>query len=282
MVDVYLDDCLVSPPGGYLFRKAPGNTDFDFGQTVLFDSAPLDTVETFRCMKQFENNYRSRISEYTSRQPPEYLRVPYGFILKIVIISTWGDSFYVGLNGIELYDVTGCRLLPNAFKTCAIPSCVSILPEMNSDVRKLDNIFQDRNHCNYEAESMWLTPFTQNSEVLIYAYFDVPVSISVIKFWNYLRTPDRGAKDIQIFMEDHLIWQGVLRKAPDSNSYDFAQSILFSTDLDIVAKEEPHLFEEILEPEVSFYDEKRLVKESKSMTKTPDYNVPRPATSCIR
>lgn len=31
------------------------------------------------------------------------LGAPTGFVLQITIFSTWGDAYYVGLTGIELY-----------------------------------------------------------------------------------------------------------------------------------------------------------------------------------
>ena len=35
---------ILSPPSGFFLRKAPGNTDFDFGQTIHFQSEQARTI----------------------------------------------------------------------------------------------------------------------------------------------------------------------------------------------------------------------------------------------
>lgn len=70
-------------------RRAPGNLNYDFFQELLFTSDI--------CLEDNKMNIHCDMS----------LK---GFVFEMIIFSTWGDSYYVGLNGIEFFGENGKHL----------------------------------------------------------------------------------------------------------------------------------------------------------------------------
>ena len=89
--------------------------------------------------------------------------------------------------------------------------------------------------CVYGLASFWRgvsftnagsTALTQGQENQIFIILQNPVTISMIKFWNYSRTPQRGAAEIRITVDGQVAYQGYLRRAPaegEANCRDFSQ-----------------------------------------------------------
>ena len=72
-------------------------------------------------------------------------------------------------------------------------------------------------------------------------YIPIPngTIVSALLITNYAKTPSRGAKLVDIQLDDALIFQGYLRQySPETPR----QSILFSNDSELVAKYRSLLF----------------------------------------
>ena len=104
---------------------------------------------------------------------------------QLQLLSTWGDPYYVGLNGLQLFDDTGQQipLTPNRIhlvcwcvcvgvSTCmyvvhvsladyadmaAFPDSVNVLQGVDNDVRTPDKLIDGVNDTE-EGSHMWLAP----------------------------------------------------------------------------------------------------------------------------
>lgn len=64
---------------------------------------------------------------------------PYGKKLSFRIFSTWGEKFYVGLCGIEVFNADGIPIKIPGSCISATPRDLTILPDYSDDPRKLEN-----------------------------------------------------------------------------------------------------------------------------------------------
>jgi protein JBTS26 len=110
--------------------------------------------------------------------------LPRGKLLEFRIFSTWGDEFYVGLSGIDVFDEHGNQIeFSNASEQIsAIPSDINELEEYTADPRIVQNIVNGVNRTKDDFQ-MWIAPFISTRPNLLFLRFDEEMSISMVSMW---------------------------------------------------------------------------------------------------
>ncbi|XP_025997368.1 katanin-interacting protein isoform X2 [Solenopsis invicta] len=137
---------------GFLLRRAPGSCHYDFVQEINFLNPPTqhfsdhisDSIKSPEEVESFDSNY-------------EAPSMPRGFVYQIIIFSTWGDSYYVGLNGIQMYDNYGNEIELTAENVAAFPESVNIIEGIDNDIRTPDKLIDGINDTR-DGRHAWLAP----------------------------------------------------------------------------------------------------------------------------
>ncbi|TKR92951.1 hypothetical protein L596_007500 [Steinernema carpocapsae] len=161
--------------GNVLLRKAPGYVFFDFVQDVHFDKCQL-------------------LRPLTARPNTRSINA---FIYQIRLLSSWGDEFYIGLNGIEIFNRHNQQIKLKHQNIAAFPESVNVLPNVVGDPRSSEKLIDGVNDTT-KPSHMWLTPIFPNKYARIFIIFDAPTFVSQISIYNYRKNPERGVRHIAV------------------------------------------------------------------------------------
>ena len=295
-VNIYADGELISPPGGYIVPKAPGTCTFDFSYLITLAKPPVLLHEncdsncdsqSLMWLNALPTGAAKKLRECRAKGSSQLINpgwhvplLPCGFVLKFELFNTWGDPHYVGLSGIEIVDaISGVVVVP-ASSISAEPKGVCELEGMEKDVRLPAKLVDGHNKAHEIAHS-WLAPFNEASPNVVCVYLNRPIVLPAVRIWNYAKSPLRGAKEFHVYLDDNLIFDGILHKYEQGLGEDFHQTLLFTHDEDVIREEKEYISDpSVSDPtEVLFTNDNQLVK-GKSESRAIRFG-PRPQTSVV-
>ena len=123
---------------------------------------------------------------------------PSGFIIKLLILNNYGNNEYIGLESIKLYDENNNEI-------------IMYLEDENNKENNFPNIYllPENLIISPKMNPIIITKY-KNEEKRLYLIFNNLIMLSKICIINYYKYEQIAVKDIKIFIDDNLIFEGKL------------------------------------------------------------------------
>ena len=126
---------------------------------------------------------------------------PSGFVLKFLLMNNWGSKDYIGLEQIKLFDEENNEINLNENDN----------NDENSNNINSIYLIPEKHNLNAKCNPIVLTKY-KNKEKKVYIIFNNLIMISKINIINYYKFGEIGVKDMKIFIDDNIIFEGTLNK----------------------------------------------------------------------
>lgn len=119
-----------------------------------------------------------------------------GRVIELNVTESWGDLFYVGLNGIEVYDVDSKKVELDIKNLDASPRDMNSIPGHGQDHRTLDKLINGVNNTS-DDRNMWLVPFNSGEDHTVKIDLGRMTMIGAIKFYNYNKSSEDSLRGVK-------------------------------------------------------------------------------------
>ena len=178
----------------YLF-KPPGENNIDFSQNFHF---PF--VNNNNNKKNNIFTIKKNIFNYYYYYSPHF---PIGFIIKIEIYSNYGDFNYIAIDDIKIFDENNENIINKTEK-------IFFLPFNNNN-----------NDCFLYTEFSNSKLINNNGINRIYFFYENYIQLNKIEIKNYSKNYSMNIKDIKIFIDDNIIYEGEIKGNGQNNIINF-------------------------------------------------------------
>ena len=206
----------------YLY-KPPGEEKIDYGQALVFpfidnnnNNLIYKILENINNVNLYNKNNKIIYNEEYQYYCPSF---PFGFILKIEMISNYGNKNFIGIENLQIFNLENKKieLFPNSNKNKEkynynLYPKIFTMPEGTEIKTKSKPLILSKLY-NYNDVNNDL------GENRVYFIFNHCIGISKIIINNYEKYSEIAAKHIKIFIDDNIIFEGNLKNEDINNIY---------------------------------------------------------------